>query len=637
MRSLLATLGLGLVALVTVGLATLRLSDGDLARVLGAPAAGIGDTLYRFDPGEVVEMQLLGNGVSAICKRGDDGWKMISPWKDRMDPRAVQALFAFTLGTRVESAIPEEKVESLNIPFQDGRIGVRMADRNDDPLAKFMIGHRTAWVATDPETGDTFPTVFLQPRDKSRKDYLYACTDRFDIHAVLGDGFKRLRDHRPFLFHPDAVESIRIRNRSGEMQLSRGRPGESFEIVKPLGLKSRRDAVKRLLQGLYDLQATEVLSRSAITLPGTATDATEQIALNFFGTDGETVLEIHPPAADADTTVLATVSDRSNAVFRLPRTPLSREPDGNGGRTSLADLPLSVNELRDPTLASITPQGLAAILISPATGEDIIIRRDGPNDRFSVMLDGRLHEPSDVALFSLVQAVNESEVMEFVSDSATDLAPYGLDTPFLILRFLGFDGTRLQLSFGQDDKGGVFAIREGTTTVVRLKPEILGLIPTRPWDWRPPLVWKISSVNVDSIVRRKRGEDELVLEILDPVTEEWRAKRGGDDVTSDLSKERADILLGNLLDLKARNWLPAGESGAAGPLSDPDLQFTLFVETFDDEGEKSGVEQRELRIATVERGKTRLCYGSVYGEPNPFLLDPETVDLLGVELIGGEE
>lgn len=636
MRSVFGTFGLGLVALVTVGLAGLRLTEGDLARVLGAPAAGIGDTLYRFNPNEVVEMQLAGNGVSAICRRGEAGWEVISPWRDRMDPRAVQALFAFTLGTRVEGAIPSGKVESLNLGFEDGRIAVRMADAEDDPLAKFMIGHRTAWVATDMESGDTFPTLFLQPRDKSRKDFLYACTDQLDIHAVLGDGFKRLRDHRPFLFHPDAVGSIRIRSRTGEMLLSRERPDTVFKIVKPLDLKARREAVVELLQGLYNLKAVEVVSRSAITLPSTAPEGTDRIALGFFGSEEEVVLEIHPPESEDAATVLATVSNRPNAVFRLPLTSPAGEPEGDTP-ASLADLPMTVNELRDPTLASIAPQGLSAILISPAATDDIFIRRETSKDRFSVMLDGSVYEPSETALFSLVQAVNESQVDEFVSDSATDLAPYGLDTPFLILRFLGFDGNRLQLSFGQDGEGGVYAIREGSTTVVRLDPEILGLIPTRPWDWRPPLIWKISSVDVKSIVRQtKEGGEELVLEILNPVTEEWRATLGTEDVTERLSTERADILLGNLLDLKARNWLPAEQSAASEHLANPDLRFTLFVTTLDDLGEPSGVEQRELRIATIDRGETRICYGSVSGEPNPFLLDPETVDLLAVELIEQE-
>ena len=632
MRSALATFVLGLVAFVAVTLTAMRLADGNLARVFGAPASNIGDHLYDFDPNDAVEMQLAGNGFSAICRRGPTGWEVISPWRDRVDPRVIQSIFAFTLGTRVEGAIPRDKVESLNLGFEDGQIGVRLANAQEDPLAKFIIGHRTAWVGTDLATGDTFPTLFLQPRDKSRKDYLYACTDPWDIHTVLGDGFKKLRDHHPFLFQPQMIQSIRIRNRSGELQLSRERPDQTFGIVKPLELNSRRDAVVKLLQGLYDLEATEVFSRSAITLPGTDPEALDQIALQHFGQQQPTILEIYPPDSERASTVLATVSDRPNAVFRLPLTPPTAEANEKPG-PSLSDLPLSVNELRDPTLAAITPRGLAGILISPAIGDDIIIRRDGSGDPFSVMLNGRLYRPSETALYSLIQAVNEGQVLEFVSDSATDLSAYGLDTPFLLLRFLGFDGSKLLLSFGQDKEGALYAIREGSTTVVRLDPAILGLIPTRTWDWRPPLVWKISSVDVESIVIRESGKEELVLQIVNRITETWRARLDGQDVTERLSKERAQILLKNLLDLNVMTWLPANQSAADAALEDPDLEFTLFVQTYNEEGEPAGPDLKTLQLAKVERGENTIYYGRVGNEDNPFLLDPDLVELLGVELL----
>ncbi len=632
MRSVLATLFLALVALISVGLAALRLSDGSLARVFGAPAVQIGESLYQFDAMEASQIRLGSNGVSALCERGPGGWQVVEPWEDRMDPRVVQALFGFTLGARVEGAIPREKVESANLVFDDGKIAVRLANPADDPLAKFIIGHRTAWVGTDPQTGDTFPTVFLQPRDKSRKDYLYACTDAWDIHGLLGDGFKRLRDHRPFLFRPDFIETLRIRNRTGELLLSRKQPRDLFEIVKPLGLKSERDAVIELLQGLYTLEAVEVMSRSTVTLPGTAPEKIDQIALRLFGQEEEIVLEIHPPEEPSSTTVLATVSNRPNAVFRLPLNATAGRAEG-GSLPGLNELPMSVNELRDPTLAAIAPRGLAGIMISPSVGDDILVRRESPDDRFQVMIDGQLRDASETALFSLLQAVNEGQVAEFVSDSATDLEPYGLESPFLILRFLGFDGSKLQLGFGQDADGNLHAIRDGTTTVVRLQPEMLGLIPTRPWDWRPPLVWKISSFDVSSVLRRQKDGPELLLGIVNHVTETWSARQDGEDVTDRLSTERAQILLENLLDLKAENWLPADGSAAEDSLKDPELIFTLFVTTFDDEGEKSGVAQRELRIARVKAGKLSLCYGSVSGEANPFLLDPEVVDLLAVDVL----
>lgn len=633
MRSVSATLLLALAAVISVGLAGLRLFEGNLSRVFGAPPAELGAPLYRFDPNEAVEMRLSGNGIGAHCVKTDTGWRVVEPWEDRMDPRVAQALFNFTLGTRVEGAIPEEKVESVNLGFSDGQIGVRIADANEDPLAKFMIGHRTAWMGTDAETGDPIPTVYVQPRDRSRKDYLYACTDPSDIHAVLGEGFKHLRDHHPFLFHPSIVRSMRIKNRSGEMLLSRDASNELWDIVKPLGLKSNREAVVRLLQGLYDLEALSVVDRASVTLPTTDPETLDQIGLTFFGSEREFVLEIYPPEEPDDTTVLAKISDRPSAIFELPLTPAAGPAEAPP--VALSELPLSVNELRDPTLASINPRNLSSILVSPAAGEDILIRRDSPAERYKVMLDGRLRDPSETALFALLQAVNEGRVSEFVSDSATDLAPYGLDTPFLVLRFLSFDGSRLELDFGQDTEGRVHAMREGTTTVVRVDPAVMSLIPTRPWDWLDPAVWRVDAVNLSSIVRT-RDDQQLTLTQVNPVTETWRAELDGENVTDRLSKERTEILMRNLLELEAVAWLPPGEETATEALAKPDLVFTLLARDYDNQGELAGIIRPELRIARIKQGDAAPYYGSVSTEPSPFLLKAEDVELLSVDLIDVE-
>ncbi|BCX50398.1 conserved hypothetical protein [Haloferula helveola] len=630
MRSIFLTLLLGLTAVITVGLSGLRLSEGDLARVFGAPAAKIGDPLYEFDPSDVTVIQLAGNGASAVCQRKETGWWIVQPWHDRMDPRAVQSLFGFTLGTRVEGAIPAEKVESANLGFADGQIALRFATSDDEPLAKFRIGHRTAWVGTNPETGDSIPTVFVEPRDKSRKNFLYACTDANDVHSLLGDGFKRLRDHHPFLFHPTIIESIRIRNRSGEMVLSRGSPKELWKIVKPLGLNSDKDALLSLVQGLYDLEAVNVKNRSNVTLPTADPDAIDQIALKVFGNKEETVLSIYPPENADATTVLAAVSDRPDAVFELPLTTVASREEGKS-LTGLNDLPLSVNALRDPTLTSIDPRGLKSILISPAAGDDILIRRETPRQRFQVMLDGRLGDPNETALFSLLKAITEGKVADFVSDTATDLKPYGLDQPFLILRFLSFDGNAIRLDFGESEDGTIHAIREGTTTVVKIDPSMLALIPTNPWDWRNPALWSIAAIDVTSLLVEKPGSPDLVL-TPDFFAEKWKAKLGSEDVTGSLSPERADIFLQNLLDLEASNWLRPSETEADKALLKPDMVFTIFAKTVDDQGEESGVTSPQIRIAKVKRGNIELCYGRVSTQPYPFLLDPEKVRQLEVDL-----
>ncbi|MCU0796380.1 MAG: DUF4340 domain-containing protein [Akkermansiaceae bacterium] len=639
MRSFIVTFLLAIAALLSTGLGVIGLSDARFSRLLGSPATAIGETLYDFDAGEVTDIYLFGNGVSAHCQRTRAGWQIKAPWEDRMDPRAVQKLLEFTLGTRVEGAIPADKIESTPLKLEngeitqrDGSIALRFAGRDDEPLAKFLLGNRSSWFGTDAESGEMIPTVFVQPRDRNRKDYVYACTDTSDIHKLLGNGFTRLRDHHPFLFHPTVVQSVRLRTREGEMLLSRDAANQLWSITKPLGLQADRERLVSLLQGLYDLEAVTVKNRDEVTLPAETDTALDQIALKFFGATQETILSLYPPATEDAKTILATVSDRPDTVFELPLVKTAA-PDL---KVALQDIPASVNDLRDPTLTNIDPRALRSILISPASGEDVLITRENAADRFKLLVGNQPQEPNETALFALLKTVTEGKVAEFVSDTATELEAYGLDHPFLILRFLGFDGTEARLDFGQGPEGKIFAIRSGTTTVVRIDPPMLQVIPLTLWEWRDTRLWRISPPDVIAVARAIGQEAPLELGY-EFRSESWKAKVAGKDRSADLNTGRADILLDHLLNLRAGNWLRPRHSAAMAALANPTLRFEIICKTIDDEGNFSGIKSHRIALALVEiPSGGRVCYGLIEGVENPFIVDPSITDQLGVDLFAIE-
>lgn len=634
MRSLAFTFLLCLLTVVSVGLAAVRLADGSLARILGAPATGVGESLYDFDPAAVSDIALRGNGVSAYCRRTEEGWRVISPWDDRMDPRIAQKIVTFALESKVEGALPSDKVQSNTLALDDGWIGIRISDREDEPLAKYVLGRRTAWYGTDAESGEAIPTIFVQPRDRNRKDFFYACTDPGDIQSLLTDGFRRLRDHHPFLFHPTLVENLRIRNRSGELLLSRDQPNELWKIVKPLELKSDRDSLVRLLQGLYDLEAVRVMSRSEVTLPTDDPAEVDQIAMRFFGRTDEIVLEIYPPETPNSPTVLARVSDRPGAVFELLRnaTPAN---EGTSAPVALADLPLSVNDLRDPTLTSINPAQVQGILIASTNSENIFIKRDRPEDRFEVFLDGEMRTPNETALFALLKTVTEARVSGFVSDTATNPATYGFDNPFLTLRFLGFDDTIIQLDFSRSKEGEILAMRAGTNTIVKIDPAMLALIPLNTWEWRDTRLWEISENDVHSIERRLRDTPPLTLGYKG-ITEQWTARQGDEDRTPELALDRANRFLDHLTGLQAGTWIRADNQQARKALADPDMVITLIGRDYNETTDREELKQQKLTVGSVETGTGRVYFASVEGLGNPFILKREAFDLLSVDLFAFE-
>jgi hypothetical protein len=610
MRSLGITLVLALLAALLVFLAAWQWRQGNFDSLLGEPPVAVGQRIHdSFTPEQVKHIRISAGGASAGFTLRENGWQATTPWQDRMDPRAALGIIRFTLGMRVEDVADADKVDSTATGLGDGAVKIRLEDAERRPLANYKLGRVTSWMAEVEGEEQPLATVFVQSRERHSRRHVYICAG--DINPLFKDGLKFLRDHRPFYFNPVNLEKIRIRSQQGDLTLGRATPQSAWRIVKPLDLPTDAAAMKKLLEGLFDLQAARVSDRAAAAPPGTdAAVKPGQIGITPFGSEAETVLEIFPPESPDAHDVQATVSDRSNTLFELPLKP---EP----GLVSLADLPLAMNDLRDPVLTRLNIASLGAISIKPSTGTEILITREPPKPWMTI-IDGVPREASEENLFALLKAVTTSRATGFESDAATDFTPWGLDRPILTLRFLSSDNQALELRFGIDTSGGLFANRLGTPTVMRMDGSFLTAIPARPHEWRHSRLWSVSRVDLLAISRSENGATPLVLRYKDDL-QSWQAARGDEDLTPKLDPARANYMLSVLEGLKVSRWLAADDEKALAALEKPSLVLTVTEFVTDQEGENSGV---------IDRTVSRLDK-----EPHPFLLDAETCAKLAADLL----
>ena len=624
MRSLASTFVLALAAAFLCVLAAWQWQQGNFDSLFGAPPTPVGQRIYSsFTPSEVKHLRISGNGTSATFSLRDDGWQAATPWTDRMDPRAAVGIINFTLGLRVEDLAREDEIDPLKAGLSESGISIRLEDANHKPLAKYKLGRLTPWKAEVEGIEQAVPTVFVQPRDTNHKRHIYACTG--DIASLFKDGLKFLRDHRPFYFNPITLRKIRIRSQQGDLTLGRETPQSPWRIVKPLDLPTDPAAIKSLLEGIYELQAVTVSDRAAVTLPATDSAVkTGHIALVSFASETETLLEIYPPETPAAHEVKATVSNRPDTVFELPLKP---EP----GLVSLADLPLSVNDLRDPTLTHLNIQSLRGIAIQPATGPEIIISRNPPQPWMSA-LDGVTCEANEENLYALLKAVTTGRAIGFASDAATDFTPWGLERPFLTLRLLGEDNQGLELRFGMDGKGGFFVNRLGTPTVMRVDESLVAAIAVRPYEWRHARLWSVDRVNLIAIERKSATESPLILKYKF-IDESWQAERDGQDLSGTLDPARANFMLSVLEGLKVSRWLATTDEAAAAALTNPSLAISVIEKTYTDEGDFTGLATRKLAFAPATPGNTHgFYYGRLSTEPHPFLIERDTYQKLAAGL-----
>jgi hypothetical protein len=625
MRSIGITFTLALLAALACGLASWQWAGGNFDSMLGAPPTPVGQGIYSgFAPSEVKHIRVNHNGVRARFELGANGWQASQPWNDRMDPRAAVNIINFTLGLRVEDYAKDGEVEADAAGLNEGRVEIHLQDANLKTLAKYRLGRKTPWLATVQDIDKPVPTVFIQPRDENRGGYVYTCTG--DISPIFKDGMKYLRDHRPFYFNPLALQKIRIRAEQGELTLGRETPQSPWRVVKPLDLATDPVAMKSLIEGLYELQAVKLADRSSLALPADATlTKPGQIALASFGSDSETLLEILPPETPEARHTLATVSGRPDTIFELPLKP-------EEGLVSLADLPLAVNDLRDPTLTNLHIPSLRGILIQPATGAEILISRTPPRP-WIVTIGGNSQEANEERLFALLKAATEGRASGFESDAATDLTPWGLDRPVLRLRFFGEDNQGLELAFGIDGKGGYFVNRFGTPTVMRVDPSLVASLPIRPYEWRHSRLWSVDRLNLMAIERTLGTEPPLELRYSFH-DEQWTAGIDGNDVTAQLEPARANFLLGVIEGLKVTRWLSPDDASAANALDAPSLIFRIIEKGTDDMGDFKGLITREAFFAPGAAGPNpAFYYGRLSTDTHPFLLDRETYNKLTTELL----
>ena len=625
MRSTANTLILALLAVVACGLAAWHRTRGNLDGLFGVPPAALGERLYQdFRPEDVSRIVVTGNGVEAEFMRGLTDWRAVSPWQDRMDPRAAIGIIGFTLGMRVEDSAPLDEINLTEAGLAEGVIKIDLLDRNNEPLARYRLGSLTPWKVQEGEEKTQISTVFVNPRDRGRKEHVYTCTG--DILPLFTDGLRFLRDHRPFHFHPAALGKIRIRGADGELTLGRAASNGAWRVIKPLDLGTDPAAIKTLIEGLYNLQALRVSDRAAVTLPTNGAAAgSRQIGLTMLGSETEILLEIFQPETPESATSLATVSDRPGTVFELPLKPES-------GMLSLAELPLAVNDLRDPTLTNLNIAAIKAISIKPATGEELVIARNAPKP-WSLVIDGREREANEARLFEMLKAVTSGRAIGFESDASTDLTPWGLDKPFLSLRFLDEENQGIELNFGLDGRGGFFVNRLGTASVMRVDESLVKAIATQPYEWRSGRLWNLSRVDLLSIEYTRKGQSTLELRYDDRDENSWKASRDGVDLSGEIEPSRANYLLTTMEGLTVSRWLSTTDDGAAEALATPSLNLVVNQKAVDDFGDLANLQRLQLRLAPVP-GDRNVMYGHLSSEPHLFLIDRETAVKLAVDLFG---
>ena len=140
----------------------------------------------------------------------------------------------------------------------------------------------------------------------------------------------------------------------------------------------------------------------------------------------------------------------------------------------------------------MNPDLIDRVTIEKADEPKIVLGRDENRWRFL----SPANAPANADNISrLIQEINDGEVSEFVSDTATDLTKYGLDQPKLKITFSSYSSENTAeanagetvlttLAFGNSENGVTYARLEEEPYIFSITDQLFATLPTTEFSFR---------------------------------------------------------------------------------------------------------------------------------------------------------
>lgn len=670
-----------LAALAAIGTAVLLTMDGNLSRIIGRNAFSAGERLFPYTKEEMNEVSWMRidcwGDVAEFHRKPNGVWWCQKPWDDRMDPRAAAAILQYTYSTSIVDALPLHKIDSASLKefgVKTTPITITLKETSDNgrrssTMARYTLGSQAPWLVDDPENKTTDDTTYMQTDFYGRDTRILVGTG--NILPLFKSGVRQLRDHRPLLLHPAMPAVIEINNQGQRMALERKTPLSPWKITYPLSLETDPAMMNVLLGTLQKLTAVRVYNPEETSVPDMTDDQVTSVSIrNFTGAaaaDGASLaveeqpvtLRIYPPSDNSNLSELvkATVSDRK-AVFELAQT-----TESNKEVPGVRNIPLALNLLRSKQLTDIGDYKITGLSLRKNLRDYPTIVRFVPGDEKSgrkatwmyTSEGSSYQEANPEHLVSLLKTIKQGNVSGFATDKATDLSVYGLDNPMLTLTLSLLPKPHeeprppVTVFFSRGADGAWYGRQSGKPTVVMLDSGYMKELLADSLAWKKKMLFSFSRFDLKEMHLERIGSGGPLILKFDRLDDSWTAAKDGRDETLNINPNRANRYLNELEKLEALTWLPYGDAAAHEALKRPVFRLKLILQVYKDaprvqpNAQDNGITfapepEMEEKVVTMEiapageAGYSRFYYGRINTSPHYFILNMDSVRLLGANL-----
>lgn len=556
----------------------------------------------RFEKEKVTRIEVQNtDNTSLILTRDTTAWQIESPFNDLADPQKVAALVLSLNGVEWIERIRREEFDEnewQKTGLDKPRYKVRL-------LAGNNVVHE-CWFGS-PAVVENNVYVGVPNPDSGETAWYLA---RSEAPLVLQIPAASWRDPKLLRLPAEVITGITLTQASGQIVLARENEHASWSLEKPLKTRGSKERITELVSTLLNIEVAEARDAAAGASKGTTPTGANGVPA---ADEIKITVESKPRAKSYELT-LKKPADPKQATTTASTS--YRKPAFTVASKDLSALWVQPNDLRDHLLAQIDGERLEFITITSKTHPEVSLRNDGGS--WYLLRHGKWDPANGDRIGRCLNALNTHEILQFAADTAADLAPYGLDDPFHTISWTPAGEKPVKLMFGHNPESTqFFAKYENEPFIYRIDASLLPSMPSDGIKWKGLGALRFSTFALRRIVLAPGANPPIILDY-NPVTAQWKASRGGRDVTEEIDRVKADQLAGNLAKFTVEDWA-ADRSEALQALKTPFLTIQIVL---GEPGRADGP-VREVDILfspTQPNADTAFYYGQIKDDPDVFYI-----------------
>ncbi|WP_038170062.1 DUF4340 domain-containing protein [Verrucomicrobium sp. BvORR106] len=564
---------------------------------------------FEFAPAEAADISITTKDGTLKLQRKDDAWHARAPYQDRANPEWVAQLLKALNGlewretvARKDMGKEDYKRTGLGNPTA---LEVAVLAEGGKELARLRFGSKAPFE-------ESFYAV--QPGEKpDKKGNEVLHVTKSTLPALLSKNADDWRDIKLVRIPADTVRRFVLTAGTGAIEFTREK-GKPWQLVKPLQTAASDERVNAVLAAVLNMDVhLNPAPKPSEKTPNPALPLMT-VTLEAEGQPAPVVITLHP--VDAGQEVPAEASNR-------PGHFLAPQKLGDFWR-------LQPNHLRDQQLARIPVETVTGVRLRSLAQPEVVLNRDG--GAWALKRFGKLEPGNQERIQALLDGLNGTQVKAFVTDNATaNLAPYGLDRPFLEIEWITKETSRV-LQFGQGEQGVISAKYQNEPTIFQVSPLMLSISPPETLKWRSGRVITANLFAARRVVVAEGTSPALTLNYA-AMNAGWSGTLAGQDITDRINSAAANQLLNRLVNFDAVEW-STNRTAAFEALKNPTLTVQLLLADLDKlDGEPRPLTLTFAPAASVPGQKPTLYHGRLNEDPDTFIVDRPTYEALTAPML----